>query len=209
MRRGPIFAMMMLPLAGCVPVPGGPGYGGYAPAPYQGGYEQPGYPPPAYGYQDSGYPGYSYNEGSPYIVEEGVTLPLIFFGGAWGYYDRDRHFRRAPEHVYRDLQARHPGGSGARVFSGQAIPPRFNGGGQAAPHFNGGGQAPPPHFNGGQPAWQGGGQAVQHPPPSFAAPPQHAAPVAAPVQHAPPPAQQPRREEPRGHQQCPPGQFRC
>jgi|GEM_PF-2812475 len=202
MRRGPIFAMMMLPLAGCVPVPGGPGYGGYAPAPYQGGYEQPGYPPPAYGYQGDAYSGYAYNDGAPYIVEEGVTLPLIFFGGAWGYYDRDRHFRRAPKNVYRDLQARHPGGSGARVFNGQA----------AAPHFNGGAQAAP-HFNGGQPAWQGGQQhaqpsfaaPAQHVQPSFAPPPQHAAPAAvAPVQHTPPA----RQEEHHGRQ-CPNGQTHC
>ena len=206
MRRGPIFAMILLPLAGCVPPPGGPGYGyGGYPQPYQGG----GSAPPVYGDPNAGYSGYAYNDGAPYIVEEGVTLPLIFFGGAWGYYDRERHFRRAPEHVYRELQSRHPGGSGARVFSGQAAPPHFNGGGQAAPHFNGGGQAQPPHFN-------GGGQAqphfnapppVQHTQPSFAAPPHHAAPVAAPpVQHTAPPA---RQEEHRGRQQCPPGQFRC
>ena len=207
MRRGPIFAMILLPLAGCVPPPGGPGYGyGGYPQPYQGG----GYAPPVYGDPNAGYSGYAYNDGAPYIVEEGVTLPLIFFGGAWGYYDRERHFRRAPEHVYRELQSRHPGGAGARVFSGQAAPPHFNGGGQAAPpRFNGGGQAQPPHFN-------GGGQAqphfnapppVQHTQPSFAAPPQHTAPVAAPpVQHTAPPA---RQEEHRGRQQCPPGQFRC
>ena len=110
MRRGPIFAMILLPLAGCVPPPGGPGYGyGGYPQPYQGG----GYAPPVYGDPNAGYSGYAYNDGAPYIVEEGVTLPLIFFGGAWGYYDRERHFRRAPEHVYRELQSRHPGGSGA------------------------------------------------------------------------------------------------
>ena len=78
MRRALTFAALLLPLAGCYVEPaGGPVYAqpGYQPGPVQ---------PAPYAYQDDGYPGYYYNDGAPYIVEEGVTLPLIFFGGAWG-----------------------------------------------------------------------------------------------------------------------------
>ena len=81
MRIGFALAALLLPLGGCV-VPGQPvGYG----------YAQPEY----------GYPGYAYNSGSPTLMVEGASVPLIYFGGSWGYYDGYRRFHRAPEGVYR------------------------------------------------------------------------------------------------------------
>src|SRR3954468_21812178 len=69
-------------------------------------YPQPGYVPDAYG--DAVYPGYSYNNGVHTIVEGGMAMPLVLFGGDWGYYDRERHWHRAPDPVVRHLHE-HPG----------------------------------------------------------------------------------------------------
>lgn len=88
-----------------------PGYAqpGYPPPGYsQPAYPQPGYPPPdANPY--TAYPGYSYNDGAPVFIEDGAPMPLIFFGGEWGYYDHDRRWHRAPEGVSRDLSNRRAG----------------------------------------------------------------------------------------------------
>ncbi len=191
MRRGLTLAALLLPLAGCYVQPGA-GYGyGY----------QPAYPAPPYGYQEEAYPGYDYNGGAPYMMYEGSQMPLIFFGGVWGYNDSYSHFHRAPDAVQRHLESRHPQGSGARIYGGQSAAPHFGGGSQAAPHFGGGSQSAPPAHQG----WQGGGGAqprVEHQQapiaPAIGAPPPHAA------------APAPRQEEHRGgDHHCPQGQTHC
>ena len=185
MRRGLMLASLLLPLTGCYVQPG-VGYG-------YGGYQQPGYQAAPYGYQEDAYPGYDYNGGSPHMAYEGSQMPLIFFGGLWGFNDRYGNFHRAPDGVQRHLESRHPQGSGARAFGGQS----------AAPHFGGGQQqfAPPAHQG-----WQGGGGGqprVEH----------RQAPVA-PAAAAPAPraaaAPAPRQEEHRGgDRHCPNGQTHC
>jgi hypothetical protein len=114
-------AALLLPLAGCVVPP--------APAPYP--YAQPGYPAPVpYGQQDLAYPGYAYNDGSPTLVVEGVTWPLIFYGGGWGYWDGYHRWHGAPGPVGAWLSGRHPGGVGYRPYGGGAFgrPVGFRGG---------------------------------------------------------------------------------
>jgi hypothetical protein len=103
MRHGFALMALLVPLAGCVVPPGGPGYG----------YAQPGYPAAEYGY-----PGYAYNNGSPSMYVEGASVPLIFYGGGWGYWDNGRHWHRAPEGIGRHLEERHPGGVGYRPWGG-------------------------------------------------------------------------------------------
>ena len=113
MRRGLALAALLLPLGGCVVPPSAPyGYG------YPGSVP-PGYPGsvPAYG-PDYNYPGYAYNEGSPTLFYEGATFPLIFYGGGWGFWDRDHRWHGAPEGVGRSLEMRHPGGVGYRPWGG-------------------------------------------------------------------------------------------
>lgn len=92
MRRGFWLVTVFLPLAGCVVGPDqGQGYGYAQPGYPAGGYGQaPGYPPP-YGY------------GGPGYVEEG---PPVFVGGEWGYYDRERHFRRDGNAERRRMEGR-------------------------------------------------------------------------------------------------------
>jgi hypothetical protein len=123
MRRGLWLGSLLLPLTGCYVAPSDPGYG-YAQPGYPSpppGYPLAGYPPPSYppgGYYApapydpyaGGYPGYSCNSGAPTILEGGVAMPLVLFGGEWGFYDRDRHWHRAPEGVSRDLEAHRAGG---------------------------------------------------------------------------------------------------
>jgi len=77
-----IFAML-LPLAGCYVPPG-------QPDPY-------GYVPPYAAYQADPDAGYVDNGGAPYMYYEGSRMPLIVVDGAWGFYDRDRRFHRAPD----------------------------------------------------------------------------------------------------------------
>ncbi len=108
MRLGFALAALLLPLAGCVVPPQPVGYG-YVPQPVGYGYA----PQPEYGY-----PGYAYNNGAPTLVVEGATVPLIYFGGSWGYYDGYRQFHRAPDNVYRQLEQRHPGGVGYHPYAG-------------------------------------------------------------------------------------------
>jgi len=169
MCRALILAALLLPLAGCYAPPGAYGYG----------YAQPGYQPDPYADQQDVYGGYDYNGGSPYMTYEGAQVPLIFFGGSWGFYDRDRHFHRAPEGVERHLQSRHPEGAGARPYGG---PP-------AGSPWNGYPAAPRPQYHPNANA------------PAYAAPPPRVAAPAAP-------AAQPRREE-HPKQNCPWGQAHC
>ncbi|HYZ23397.1 MAG TPA: hypothetical protein VE690_14700, partial [Rhodopila sp.] len=91
-------AGLLLALCGCdlnqpssAPVYGSaPEYGyapGYAPDYSPGYYPPPGYSPPPEYPPSAVYPGYSYNNGVPTIIEGGAAVPLVFFGGEWGYYD--------------------------------------------------------------------------------------------------------------------------
>ena len=220
MRRGLTLAALLLPLAGCYVPPGGE-YG-YA----QPGYEQPGYGQPAYGqpaYDDQSdvYPGYSYNDGSPTIIVEGAPMPLIFFGGAWGYHDRYRQFHRAPDPVWRQLERQHPRGYGERPYEGPrsggapsfgrpefrqpaaGAPPRMeqrpptNWGGFASPAARAAAPAAPP------PA-----RVEQRPPTNWGG---FATPAARAVAPAAPPPPAPAAEVPRGggDRHCPQGQLRC
>jgi hypothetical protein len=117
-------AALLLPLAGCV-VP--PPEAAVYPA-----YPQPGYPPPQppYGQQDLAYPGYAYNNGSPTLLVEGVTWPLIFYGGGWGYWDGYHRWHGAPGPVGNWLSMRHPGGVGYHPYGGGPFgrPVGFRGG---------------------------------------------------------------------------------
>ncbi len=81
---------LLLPLSGCYVE---------QPAAYPG----PAYPPSA-AYDPNGDPGYGYNGAQPTIMEGGFAFPLVLLGGEWGYYDRDRHWHRAPEETRRRLQ---------------------------------------------------------------------------------------------------------
>ena len=166
MRRAMTILAVLLPLGGCYVQPGA-GYG----------YAQPGYP---YGTQPDAYSGYEYNGGSPYMDYEGSQVPLVVLGGFWGYHDREGRFRRAPEHVGRSLESRHPQGEGVRPWGGQ----------RSAPAYSGGGGAAPANF--------GGGHRQSH---EQAAPP--VVHSGAPVHNAP------RQEERRGEHRCPQGQTHC
>jgi hypothetical protein len=202
MRRTFRFLPLLLPLAGCLPPPGDAGYG----APQYYGYPQ-GYPP---GYAPGGgYPGYSYNDGVPSIAEGGVSLPLVFFGGEWGYYDHERRWRRAPEHIERDLERRRSEGA---HFHPDVMPRADRGDFRRPeqPHF---GQQRPEQPRLEQPRLeqprmeqprmeQPRGDHPHREPPQGAAfvPPPRATPAAAPAQ--------PQREQHDRRRDCPPGQ-RC
>ena len=109
MRLGLTLMAMMLPLAGCVvPPPPAAAYPSPPPAAAP-------YPPPSGEFM---YPGYAYNNGAPTLIVGGLPMPLIFFGGTWGYWDRYHHWHRAPEPVWRHLEALHPGGFGPRPHGG-------------------------------------------------------------------------------------------
>jgi hypothetical protein len=136
MRYGLAYAALLLPLAGCV-VP--------APAPYypQPAYVQPGYAAP-YPQADYAYPGYAYNNGSPTLAVEGVTWPLIFYGGGWGYWDGYHRWHGAPGGIAFNLNRLHPGGVGYRPFGGGQFgrPGGFGGGGGFRGGAPGGGVRP-------------------------------------------------------------------
>jgi hypothetical protein len=178
MRRGVWLAFILLPLGACYVQPQGPNYSYAVP-----GYPPAGFPPPPPLPADpyaGAYPGYSYNDGAPVYYDAGVAVPLVLFGGEWGYYDHGHHWHRAPEGVSRDLQAHWGGG---RQFHPNA----------------------PPHPEPGN-QWRGGppgGQAAYRP----AEPPR--AVRAPPVQAAPGPAQAaPLGQAEHEHRRdCPPGQH--
>ncbi len=118
---------LLLPLSGCIVPPPGP-YGAYPQPVYPGAY-----PAPApYAQPDYAYPGYAYNDGSPTLFVDGVTWPLVFYGGGWGYWDGYRHWHAAPPGVWNHLNQRHPGGVGYRPFGGTP-PGGFRPGPAAAP----------------------------------------------------------------------------
>jgi hypothetical protein len=232
MRRALWLLPVLLPLGACYEPPSNGNYGyaqpgypqpGYPPA----GYAQPGYPPPTYeGYTavqsdpyGEAYPGYSYNDGAPTFLDAGVTVPLVFFGGAWGYYDHTHHWHRAPDRVARDLDTRrrdgdwHRGG-GDPVHFNPALQPRpGQPGGQAAFH------PPPQAVPGGRPDGRPDGgphwtQPAQPQPaaaphwqqPTPAAGPHWQQPTPAAAPHAAPAAPPPQQDHGAWH--CPPGQ-RC
>jgi hypothetical protein len=193
LRHIPWLAAILLPLDGCYLPPATPDYGyaqsAYAQSAYgqsaygQPVYEQQGYGQPAYaqpdnvqpGYPPGGYdpyagdPGFSYNNGAPMIMESGVPTPLVFFGGQWGFYDHDRHWHHAPDHVSHDLDAQRGGG-----------------------HFypNAG---PGPSFHDGHPV---GGAPYHGQPHGY---PQGATPAAAPAPHSAQPQPQPHPQDQQRH----------
>jgi hypothetical protein len=210
MRRGVVLAALLLPLSGCYEQPPGPsGYAqpGYPPqAGY--GYAQPGYPPPGYqqpGYPPPGYPpdandqygniypGYSDSGGDPTLLVDGAVMPLILFGGGWGYWDTHHNWHRAPDAVSHHLEEQRAAGGGFHSGGGfaqprlQGTPAQGAGPNRGQTFFHPADQARP------------AAAAAPAPPPTRSAPPltTPARPAA-----APPPAR-----EGRGHE-CPPGQ-RC
>ena len=182
MRRCLLLTAMLLPLGGCYLQPMS-GYG-YA----QPGYPAPGYPAPGYQGADDIYPGYAYNEGAPYMMTEGAAVPLILFGGVWGYHDHYGQFRRAPDPVWRHLERQHPRGFGLRRFEEHAAP-RFGGGAASQPAFR---HSPPATFH----------QSTPQATPQAA----HQAPAAPPARGQAPQREEHRRNEDR---RCPAGQTRC
>ena len=187
MRRALALAALLLPLAGCYAPPGANGYG------------EAGYQGPAYADQQYTYAGYDYNDGSPYMNYEGAQVPLVVYGGYWGFYDGSRRFHRAPDSVGRHLESRHPEGSGARPYSGRVAAPLYNGGYQEVPR---------PHYNQNTsaPAYTA---PRTHTAPVYAAPaPAPAAAHTAPAAHTAAPAAPARHEEHRDHR-CRPDQTHC
>jgi hypothetical protein len=146
---------LLLPLSGCYV----PGPYGYAPA----GYPPPGYPAP-YAQPDFAYPGYAYNDGSPTFFVDGVTWPLVFWGGGWGYWDGYHRWHGAPPGVWHDLDRRHPGGVGYHPFGGGPFgrPVGLAGGPRAygpPPGVRPAATASAPHTTGGHPS---GGHHDEH-----------------------------------------------
>ena len=219
MLRALTLAALLLPFAGCYAPPGAGYVDGYSP--------QPDYQPQPYADSQYGYAGYDYNGGSPYMSYEGASVPLIYYGGYWGFYDHDRRFRHAPDSVGRLLESRHPGGYGANTYGGRSpeSPYGFRPQGAPRPQYQPTGvapllAAPPPRPF--APAFATPQQrllapAFAEPPPrpaapAFAAPrplPNPVAPAfAAPVPRPAAPAAPARHEEHR-ERQCPNGQTRC
>jgi len=191
MRHRLALVALLLPLSGCyvapqAPVYGQPGYG-YA----QPGYPQPGYPAQPYDPNAGIYPGYSYNDGDPTLYVDGAVMPLVLFGGSWGYYDAQHNWHRAPDAVGRHIEQQRAAGGGFHPGAPQGRAP------QGADPYRGGQSS----FRPNEPARAApaapsyGGQSSFRP--AEAARP---APAAAP---RPAPAAQPERRR-----ECPPGQ-RC
>jgi hypothetical protein len=91
---------LLLPLAGCYVPPGQP------------------YP---YGYSAD-----DDNGAAPYTYYGGAQVPLIFHGGSWGFYDRDRQFHRTPPPAGRNAQTHRPEGGGGRTYHApNASQPQF------------------------------------------------------------------------------------
>jgi hypothetical protein len=79
---------------------------------------------------------------APVVVEEpgaivvgGVSFDPVFVGGRWGYYDRNHHFRDAPERDRARLEGRYPGGRGFAAHGAAGRP--------GAPGHAAAGKAPP------------------------------------------------------------------
>jgi hypothetical protein len=194
MRRQLALMALLLPLSGCVVPPDQVGYGyGYPSPGYAGVYPQPGYE----------YSGSPYYDGSPTMAVEGSNVPLIFYGGSWGYWDRGHSWHHAPDNVSHNLNQRYPGGSG---FHPGAPPPGGGFGGRPP-------SGPPPGggFVGrpvGGPPPGGGfvGRPAGGPPPGggFAGRPPGVAPPGAPAPAARPPIAaavgRPGGPPPSGHQ---------
>jgi hypothetical protein len=210
MRHGLVLAALLLPLSGCYVAPQSPTYAQPGYAVQQPGYPQPGYAPGPDDSDDNVYPGYSYNDGAPSLYVDGAVMPLVLFGGAWGYYDGGHNWHRAPDAVNRRLEQRRasgatfrPGGGGGGFQPGRPAPggDPYRGQssfrpaepGRPAPGGNPyQGQSSFRPADPGRPAPPSGGQGGFHP---------AAAPAAAPRPAAPPPREEHRRD-------CPPGQ-RC
>jgi endonuclease YncB( thermonuclease family) len=115
--------------------------------------------------------GIAYVGGVPAAMIGGETVFLTYAGVAgWGYYDRWRHWRGAPEGFRRHMESFHPGGAGLRSF--RPAGPAFGGahlaagvghvapsrGGFVHPAAPGGGLRPANAGGGGShPANSGGG----------------------------------------------------
>ena len=117
MRHGLTLAALLLPLAGCVVPPPPLGYGyGYRTAWLSGPrLSATGLPRR---YPDVGYPGFAYYDDSPTLYVDGAIMPLIFYGGGWGYWDRGHQWHRAPAGVEGHLNQRFPGGAGYHPWGG-------------------------------------------------------------------------------------------
>lgn len=192
MRRGLWLAALLPMLSGCYIPPDNGGYGyaqpGYPPGGYgQPEYAQPGYGQPAYD-PYAAYPGYSEYNGVPSLMESGAPVPLVLFGGEWGYRDSERRWHRAPEGISRHMEERQRGGGEFHRDEG----PRGGGFGQPRQEGRPGGE-------------RFGGPAAFRP-----AEQQRSMPQAAPVHAAPPPAAapapQPRAPEHVRTRGCPTGQ---
>jgi hypothetical protein len=192
MRRGFWLAALLPMLNGCYIPPdnGGYGYGqpGYPPGGYgQPEYVQPGYGQPAYD-PYAAYPGYGEYNGVPSMMESGVSVPLVLFGGEWGFYDSGRRWHRAPEGISRHMEERQRGGGGFHSNEG----PRGGGGFHSNEAPRGGGF--------GQPRQEGrpGGERFGGPAAFRPAEPQRSMQQAAPVHSAPSPAAAAPAAQPRG-----------
>jgi len=193
MRRQLALMALLLPLSGCVVPPDQFGYGyGYPSPGYAGVYPQPGYE----------YSGSPYYDGSPTMAVEGSNVPLIFYGGSWGYWDRGHSWHHAPDNVSHNLNQRYPGSG----FHPGAPPPGGGFGGRPP-----GGPPPGGGFVGrpvGGPPPGGGfvGRPAGGPPPGggFAGRPPGVAPPGAPAPAARPPIAaavgRPGGPPPSGHQ---------
>src|ERR1700675_92961 len=71
---------------------------------------QPGYSAPQPDPYAGIYPGYAYDDGAPTLLVAGVVFPLILVGGAWGYWGPGHVWFRAPDPVFRHLEARRRAG---------------------------------------------------------------------------------------------------
>jgi hypothetical protein len=164
---------------------------------------------------------------------DGAVMPLILFGGGWGYYDSHHDFHRAPDAVARHLEQQRasggfhagPGGFAPSGAAGRPPPaagfhPAEGGFAQPRPQAGSAPQAGPPPAGGFHPAAGGFAQPGPQGQPSRAAEPNRgqsgfypsaqphsaAAPAAASRPAAAPPRAEPAHE---GHgRDCPQGQ-RC
>ena len=215
MPRGLWPAVALLALGGCYVPPQTTDYGSQ-PAYPTAGYPPPQYPPgvypPAPYDPNAAYPGYDYSGGAPTIIEEGAPVPLVLLGGEWGYYDRERHWRRAPDDVRRRFEEHRDGRFEERRDAGPQFRPdrgRFGEGygqprpeGRPAPFGERPGASP-----GGFPGFRPNEQARPMMP---AAAPARPTPLAAPASVFPGfrPSAPPPQESHDRRQNCPPGQ-RC